>query len=256
MEEMNAPHLLVVGGTGFIGHHLLRASQDNCWKATSVSLNPPTNSRFIENVHYIHLDLTDRKLAKSYLEKDFDYVINLGGYIDHRLFKDGGRDVIDAHFTALQNLLEILPRKKLKRFIQICSSDEYGIAPAPQREEFRELPISPYSLGKVAITHFLQMLQRTENFPAVILRLFLTYGPGQDSSRFIPQIIRGCLSESTFPASDGQQLRDFCYVEDTVNAILKSLNAPKINGEIINIDCHKHSWRNYKYSFRRTHLNR
>ena len=99
----------------------------------------------------------------------------------------------------------------------------------------REQPLSPYSLAKVAGTHFLQMLHRTEKFPALILRLFLTYGPGQDSSRFLPQIIRGCLDNTKFPTSAGEQYRDFCYVEDTVQAILLALITNKAVGEVINV---------------------
>ena len=181
MEEMNTPHLLVIGGTGFIGHHLLKSVQKKGWQMTSVSLNPPTEERFVDCVRYLRFDMTDQTLVKKNLSDDFDYVVNLGGYINHQLFLNGGRSLIETHFTALQNLLEVIPREKLKRFVQIGSSDEYGNAPAPQQEGLREQPISPYSLGKVASTHFLQMLHRTEGFPAVILRLFLTYGPGQDT---------------------------------------------------------------------------
>ena len=215
MEAINTPHLLVIGGTGFIGHHLLVAAQQKGWQITSVSLNQPSRKRFVENVRYLHFNLVDRGPVKKYLDEDFDYVVNLGGYINHQLFQDGGRDIIDAHFTGLQNLLESLPRQKLKRFVQIGSSDEYGNAPAPQYEELREQPISQYSLAKTASTHFLQMLNHTENFPSVILRLFLTYGPGQDSSRFLPQIIRGCLDNATFPTSAGEQFRDFCFSFET-----------------------------------------
>jgi UDP-glucose 4-epimerase len=223
VEKMNSPHLLVIGGTGFIGHHLLRASHQKDWKMTSVSLNPPPKERFIEDVCYLNFDMTDSNLVKKHLDKEFDYVVNLGGYINHKLFKDGGRNIIDTHFITTQNLVEFLPRNKLKRFVQIGSSDEYGDAPAPQNENMREQPISPYSLAKVASTHFLQMLHRTENFPAVILRLFLTYGPGQDTRRFLPHIICSCLKDVTFPASFGGQLRDFCYIEDTIRAILQAL---------------------------------
>ena len=99
----------------------------------------------------------------------------------------------------------------------------------------REKPISPYSLAKVASTHFLQMLSRTENFPAVTLRLFLTYGPGQDYGRFLPKIIRGCLDNAAFPTSTGEQLRDFCYVDDTARSILQSLVVPEAVGNVINI---------------------
>ena len=232
---MNTPRLLVIGGTGFIGHHLLKSVQQKGWKMTSVSLNSPTEERFVDGVHYLHFDMADQSLVKKYLGEDFNYVVNLSGYINHQLFRDGGSRLIDTHFTALQNLLEVLPRRKLKRFVQIGSSDEYGNAPAPQHEDLRENPISPYSFGKVASTHFLQMLHRTENFPAVTLRLFLTYGPRQDTGRFLPQIIRGCLADSSFPASAGKQLRDFCYVDDTVRAILQALTVPEVEGEVLNV---------------------
>lgn len=205
------------------------------WQVSSVSLNPPTTKRFVEGVHYLHLDLTDRLLVKETLGEDFDYIVNLGGYINHQLFRDGGRNLVETHFNALQNLVESVPRRNLKRFVQIGSSDEYGNAPPPQHEGLREQPISPYSLAKVAGTHFFQMLYRTENFPVVTLRLFLTYGPGQDSGRFLPQIIRGCLDDAVFPTSAGEQLRDFCYVDDTIRGIFQALSLPKAKGEVINV---------------------
>ena len=90
-------------------------------------------------------------------------------------------------------------------------------------------------MAKVASTHFLQMLHRTEGFPVVVLRLFLTYGPGQSTDRFLPQIIAGCLGDREFPVSEGAQLRDFCYIDDVVEAILLSLITKNALGEIINI---------------------
>ena len=232
---MNTPHMLVIGGTGFIGHHLLRAAQQRGWQITSVSLNPPSSERLVEGVRYLHFDLTDLSTVNNHLDEDFEYVVNLGGYINHQLFQEGGSTLIETHFNALQNLVKILPRRRLKRFVQIGSSDEYGNSTAPQNEDQREQSISPYSMAKVACTHFLQMLNRSENFPAVILRLFLTYGPGQDISRFLPQIIRGCLDDATFPASAGEQLRDFCYVDDSVQAILQALTHPEVEGDVFNV---------------------
>jgi len=235
VEILNNTHLLVVGGTGFIGHHLLRAALQEGCRVTSVSLNKPDTERFVKNVRYLHFDLADRVLVKNNLSENFDYIVNLGGYINHKLFLDGGRDLIDTHFNGLQNLVDILPRSRLKRFVQVGSSDEYGNAPAPQHEDLRETPISPYSLAKVASTHFMQMLHRTEKYPAVTLRLFLTYGPGQNAARFLPQIIRGCLDDAIFPVSAGEQLRDFCFVDDTVQAILQALTHSEGDGEIFNI---------------------
>ena len=63
-------------------------------------------------------------------------------YVDHKHFKNGGRSVIEAHFNGLLNLIELLPRERLKRFIQIGSSDEYGNAKAPQHEDLRENPMN------------------------------------------------------------------------------------------------------------------
>jgi len=234
LEVLTKPRLLVIGGTGFIGHHLLAATKDD-WCVTSISLKPPSAERFVDSVRYLHLDLTDFHAVKNELVDEYEYVVNLGGYIDHTLFKDGGQILIDTHFGAIQNLISILSRNSLKRFVQIGSSDEYGNSPAPQQEDMRELPISPYSLAKVASTHFLQMLHGTEGFPGVILRLFLTYGPHQDANRFLPQIIKACLKDEEFAASDGNQLRDFCYVRDVVRAILLALQTKCVEGHIVNI---------------------
>ena len=125
--------------------------------------------------------------------------------------------------------------KKIKRFVQIGSSDEYGNNISPQSEDMREDPITPYSYAKTALTHFLQMLHKTENFPCVILRLFLVYGPRQKLDRFIPQVITGCLKNNEFDTSHGNQLRDFCYVDDIVQAILKSFENEEVNGKILNV---------------------
>ena len=234
MDAIDKPRLLVIGGTGFIGAHLLAATKDD-WQVTSISLNPPSPQRLISSVKYLELDLNDYDAVKNALNENYDYVVNLGGYIDHTLFKDGGKDLIYTHFLALQNLISTLSRKSLKRFVHIGSSDEYGNSPAPQNENMREQPISPYSLAKVASTHLLQMLYRTEGFPGVILRLFLTYGPHQDEKRFLPQIIKACLMDKEFAVSEGNQLRDFCYVQDVVRAILLALQTKNVEGHVFNI---------------------
>ena len=79
------------------------------------------------------------------------------------------------------------------------------------------------------------MLHITEKFPSITLRLFLAYGPGQNKERFIPQIILGCISNSEFSVSKGDQIRDFCHIDDVVNAIILSLESTINNGEIYNI---------------------
>ena len=236
LATLSQPSLLVVGGSGFIGCHLLTAAQAKGWRGTSLSLNYPKKFREVSGVRYLVQDLCDFRATDKLLGGcDYDFVVNLSGYIDHKKFRDSGRELIDSHFDGLQNLIEILPRTRLKCFIQIGSSDEYGGARSPQAESIREEPISPYSLAKTAATHFIQMLNRTEEFPGVVLRLYLTYGPRQDTNRFIPQIIQGCIAREIFPVSEGTQLRDFCFVDDTIAAIFQTLQTPGACGEVINI---------------------
>ena len=79
------------------------------------------------------------------------------------------------------------------------------------------------------------MLYKTEGFPVTIVRPYLIYGPNQDSQRFLPQIVKGCIDNKSFPTSKGEQLRDFCYVDDFSKCILAVLNKKKCFGEIFNI---------------------
>ena len=234
---MNQPiRLLVVGGNGFLGRHIVHHAVTLGWHVTNLSLSPHPAHEDKTSVRYVSADISNQdKLTAALQDTSFEYVVNCGGYIDHTLFFKGGRKIFDAHCAGVLNLAGILNRDVLQAFINIGSSDEYGNTPAPQRESQRESPISPYSLGKVAATHCLQMLHRTEQFPATTLRLFLTYGPGQDDRRFLPQIIKGCLEGRSFPTSEGEQLRDFCFVQDTVAAVFAALESSAARGEVINI---------------------
>ena len=231
----NKMRILVIGGNGFIGRHVIKHALKLKWDVTNLNLssNLAKKSTGLKNVT---ADITNFIALKKVLGvAEFEYVVNCGGYVDHTLFFNGGRSILNMHFTGVINLVELLNRDVLKCFINIGSSDEYGNVEAPQTEMHREEPISPYSLGKLASTHFLQMLHRTENYPVTILRLFLTYGPGQGSNRFIPKIISGCIKGGTFPVSKGEQLRDFCFIDDVINALFLALNSSKSHGEVINI---------------------
>ncbi len=232
----NKEKLLIVGGTGFIGTHIATEALSLGFQVSIISKNnKPLSDRF-SDIEYLSIDISIKKdLCNQLKKRIFHYVINLGGYIDHSNYSNGGDKVFDIHFNGTRNLVDCLNKKDLKSFIQIGSSDEYGNNDAPQNENQRELPISPYSFAKASATHFLQMLYRTEKFPVVVLRPFLVYGPGQDQSRFIPQIIQGCLHDKKFSVSKGEQLRDFCFIDDIVNVVFKSLNNTVAYGEVINI---------------------
>jgi nucleoside-diphosphate-sugar epimerase len=231
--------ILIVGGQGFIGSHIAMQACDAGYQVTVLSLNqrgfsfafPKQDSIEVLQANIVSLDSLQGQLSG----KNFNYVVNCAGYINHQSFQSGGRTLIDQHFLGVVNLVQCLDRDSLECFIQIGSSDEYGDTPSPQKENSREAPISPYSFGKVATTHFLQMLFRTEQFPVVIFRLFLVFGPGQNNQRLLPQIINRCLQNKTFPTSAGRQYRDFCFIEDIAIGVLMGLLNPDVQGKVINL---------------------
>lgn len=228
--------ILIIGGTGFIGAHIAKKALLEGLQVTIISKNYKPLSDRLKDVEYLSIDIRNKdSLCNQLKEKTFQYVINLGGYVDHSNFFSGGEAVFNVHFNGTKNLINCIDKDSLKSFIQIGSSDEYGGNLAPQNESQRELPISPYSHAKTAATHLLQMLYRREKFPVIILRPFLVYGPGQGMERFIPQVIKGCIEEKEFPISEGRQLRDFCFIDDFVRSIFSSINNTEAFGEVINI---------------------
>lgn len=226
--------ILIVGGTGFIGYHLAKKCLKKGWKVTSISSNFPKKIRFLKKVKYIICDISKKKFLKKKINQNYKYVVNLGGYVDH----SNKKKIFASHYLGCKNLAEIFLRNKPKKFIQIGSSVEYGHLKSPQRESFKSKPgliKSNYGKAKLLSTMYLIGLYKKYNFPISILRLYIAYGPRQDINRFIPFVIKNCLNDTKFNCSDGNQYRDFIYVEDVVNAILKSLIYAKSDGEIINI---------------------
>lgn len=202
----------------------------------SISLRDTSVRAPLSEVEHVFADISDpESLSRVLKGREFDCVFNAVGYIDHSTYMESGRGVIDTHYVGILNLLQNVWWDGLQKFVQIGSSDEYGNTPAPQIETHREAPISPYSAAKVGATHLIQALCRTENFPGVVTRLFLVYGPGQKNDRFLPQIIGECLEKKSFATSPGKQLRDFCYIDDVVEGLLLAAVKPDTVGKVINI---------------------
>ena len=155
-------HVLIVGGTGFIGTHIVKEALVRGLQVTIISKNHKALSDRIKDVEYLSTDISKQdNLYNQLKDKTFHYVINLGGYVDHSNYSSGGDKVFDVHFNGTKNLINCINKDTLRSFIQIGSSDEYGANVAPQNESQRESPISPYSFAKTTTTHFLQMLYRT-----------------------------------------------------------------------------------------------
>ena len=231
---MKKKSILIVGGTGFIGYHLAKRSLKKGWQVTSISSNSPKKIRYLPKVNYIRCDITNKKLLRKSIRKPFDYVVNLGGYVDH----SNKKKTFKSHYEGCKNLAEIFLKKIPLSFIQIGSSLEYGTSNSPQKENIKcnlRSIKSIYGKAKLLSSVYMMNLFKKENFPSTVLRLYLAYGPRQDVNRFIPIIIKGCIENKKFPCSNGDQLRDFVHVDDAVEAIIKSLTNKNARGQIINI---------------------
>ncbi len=223
--------ILIVGGTGFIGYHLAKKCLKKGWKVTSIASRKPREKRYLPKVKYINSDITKKKALKRSITNYYNYVVNLGGYVDH----SNKKKTYQSHYIGCKNLTEIFLNKVPDSFIQIGSSMEYGLRRSPQKENARCKPKSVYGHAKLLSTLHLINLFKNKNFPSTVLRFYQVYGPAQDFNRFIPIVISGCLKNKKFPCSKGNQSRDFLHVNDAVDAIFQSLKSKKAKGEVINI---------------------
>lgn len=228
--------ILVVGGTGFIGFHVIKEAKKRKFNIYSISLHNPKTTRFHKGVKYIKVDTSNFEgLKKKLKNNSFDYVINAGGYGEHPDFGSKGNKLIKSHLYGLINLLQLLPKNKIRKFIQIGSSSEYGKVKSPIIETVKCFPNTPYSIAKISCTKILLNLYLNIKFPVTIFRLFQVYGPNQDDNRLLPFLIKNCLHNKKFKTTSGNQYNDFCHIDDIVDAIFKSFSLKKTNGQIINL---------------------
>ena len=234
LVKIKRPHLLVIGGTGFIGHGISKDAKKKGWKLSSVSLKYPNKNRYIPNVNYILADVRNLSQLKKKLKDRYHYVVNSSGYGAKKLSENEEKNILETHFLGVVNLVSIFEKKKISKFVQIGTGDEYGFARAPQKEDSKYLPFSTYGHAKYYSSQYLKMKKRTKNFPAIVLRFFLVYGPNQNNNKIVSHAIISCLMNKKFYLSKGVQKRDYCYIDDATRAVFLALKS-KHSGEIINI---------------------
>ena len=223
--------ILVAGGTGFLGYHFVKKAIKKKFRIISISKFDPPKNRILKNVKYIKVDVCNLKELKKKININFKYVVNFSGYVDH----NNKKKTFLSHYIGCKNLVKISLNKKIKRFIQIGSSMEYGRSTSPQKENLYCRPISVYGKAKFFASKYLLKLYKKNFFPVSILRLYQVYGPNQDLNRFIPIIINSCKKGFKFPCSNGEQYRDFLYVDDFVSAVFLTISNNEAVGKIINI---------------------
>jgi nucleoside-diphosphate-sugar epimerase len=239
---------LVTGGAGFIGSHLVKKILEQ-GDAVRVADNLSTGLRenlepFFTNPHFEFMegDLTLLQTAND-AAKGMDIVLHQAA------LPSVARSVQDplashqANATATLNLLIASRGHGIKKFVYASSSSIYGNNPQlPKREDFPVMPVSPYALTKYAGERYCQIFWQIYGLPTVCLRYFNVFGPNQDPaspySAVIPKFIASFLKgETPVIYGDGNQSRDFTFVENVVSANLLAAQSEKGMGEVFNIAC-------------------
>ena len=234
---------LVTGGAGFIGSHLTEELVRRGYRVRvvdSLITGKRRNLDHIPGVEFQEGDLADLDVARRAVER-VDYVLHQAA------IPSVPRSVKDpitsnrANITASVNLLVAARDAGVKRLVYAGSSSAYGDTPTlPKREDMPTNPLSPYALQKLVAEQYCQMFTRLYGFETVTIRYFNVFGPRQDPgspysgviSLFSTAILEG---QQPVVYGDGEQTRDFTYVANVVDGVLRAAEAPKAAGEVINV---------------------
>jgi UDP-glucose 4-epimerase len=234
---------LVTGGAGFIGSHLseeLVRRGHRVRVADSLITGKRHNLDHLPTVEFLEGDLADLDVARRAVE-GVDYVLQQAAIPS---VPRSVNDPITSHranTTAAVNVLVAARDAGVKRLVYAGSSSAYGDTPTlPKREDMPPDPLSPYALQKLVAEQYGQMFTRLYGFETVSIRYFNVFGPRQDPSSpysgvislFATAILAG---ERPTIYGDGEQTRDFTYVANVVDGVLRACEAPRAAGEVINV---------------------
>jgi UDP-glucose 4-epimerase len=234
---------LVTGGAGFIGSHLteeLVRRGHRVRVVDSLITGKRRNLEHIAAVEFLEGDLAQIDTARRAVE-GIDYVLHQAAIPSvPRSVKDPIASN-EANITASLNILVAARDAGVKRLVYAGSSSAYGDTPTlPKREDMPTSPLSPYALQKLVGEQYCRMFTRLYGFETVTIRYFNVFGPRQDPgspysgviSLFSTAILEG---RQPIIYGDGEQTRDFTYVANVVDGVLRACDAPGVAGEMMNV---------------------
>ncbi len=237
---------LVTGGAGFIGSNICKELiSQGCFVRVVDNLLTGKKSNLasiIDKIDFIQADMGDAEVAQS-ATKDIDVVLHQGALASvPRSVDDPAathRHCVDATFTLLLAARDA----GIKRFVYAASSSAYGDTPTlPKVETMTPMPLSPYAAAKLVGEYYCSVFYQVFGLETISLRYFNVFGPNQDpASQYaaaIPAFVTAILKdEPPTVYGDGEQSRDFTYIDNVVEANLLAARAKQTKGEVINIAC-------------------
>jgi len=244
---MDASSVLVTGGAGFIGSHIVDRLMEEGREVGVLDNFATGDTRNLarhlsRRIAIHHVDLRDYNAVRKVVG-EYACVIHQAALNNVTRSVDDPGTVNDVNVTGTLNLLRASVEFNIDRFVYASSSTVYGETETlPKRESMNTLPSSPYGTSKLAAENYCRVFAKVYGLKTVSLRYFNVYGPRQKGgygyySGVIPSFIRW-VSEGKSPTinGDGLQTRDFTFVQDIVDANILALTSPRIEGgEVYNI---------------------
>jgi len=236
-------HYLVTGGAGFIGSHLaeeLLRRGETVRVVDNLSTGKRQNIAHIRPVEFIEGDLADLDVARRAV-KGIDYVLHQAAIPSVPRSVEDPITSNRANIDASLNVLVAARDAGVKRVVYAGSSSAYGNTPTPPKvETMVPAPLSPYALQKLVAEQYCQMFTRLYGLQTVTTRYFNVFGPRQDPSSPYSGVISifiSALCEGRRPTiyGDGEHTRDFTYVANVVDGVLRACTADNASGEVINV---------------------
>jgi nucleoside-diphosphate-sugar epimerase len=236
-------HVLIFGGTGFIGSHLARYCL-NIGDEVTIAKRPSSSlwrlADVLQRVNIHTVTLPDRRgLERLFGEAQPDHVFFLAAQVK-RLPQPDFSDAISCVNEDLVGFLNVLSAAASativpKTFVRAGTLAEYGNGPVPYVESQREKPLNAYAASMAASAHFAQMMQPRLPFPAIHARLALCYGFAQSNDFLIPTLINNILARQQTTLRRPYDRRDLIYVKDVVTGLRRIAGVPLSGGTIINL---------------------
>lgn len=234
-------NFLITGAAGFLGsalaNHLSRQGHqvrglDDLSTGDKDALSP--------DVHFTRGDVNDRPKLWTLLQ-DVDVVYHLAARVSVPESVLYPREYNAVNVGGTVSLMEAMRDVGVRRVILTSSGAVYGnLAEQPIKEDISPNPRSPYAVSKLAAEHYLRSIGALWGIETVSLRIFNAYGPGQripvSHPPVVPHFIKQTLRNGTLVVhSDGQQTRDYVYVDDVIKALIATTTAPGLDGLMINV---------------------